>query len=139
VAIFQNSCNFGPDKPKGFPKKLYYCELTIIQDSQPLQGAIVQFFSTDTAQKDWTIGGRTDANGFVIPYTYGKWQGIPEGILKVCVKKEIVEEVRGKEIIFSLVEDKFADPQTTPFEVEIKGKIKQTFDVSPAIKKKVPN
>jgi hypothetical protein len=113
--------------------------LTIVQDGKPLQMAIVQLFLSDTMQKDWSIGGRTNANGIVIPYTYGKWQGVPKGTLKVCVKKEITENVRGKEVVFSLVEDKFADPQTTPFELEVKGKTDQTFDVSPAIKKKVPN
>jgi hypothetical protein len=132
-------CNFGPTAPDGFPKKLYPCELTILQNGTPLQGARVALLHQDENQKNWGTSGISDTEGVVQLYTYGKWKGAPEGTFKVTVIKQSVEGPDNKEITYTLIDEKFAEPETTPFELEIKGKTTQTFDVGTAIKKKIPN
>jgi hypothetical protein len=128
-------CHFGPAKPEGFPK-LHPCELTILQDGTPLQESRVTLFPHDEDQKDWGTFGLTNTEGIVRFYTYGQWKGVPEGNFKVTVVKQLVED---PDITYTLIDEKFAEPETTPFELEIKGKTTQTFDVGSAIKKKIPN
>jgi hypothetical protein len=93
----------------------------------------------DENQKDWGISSITNAEGIAQFYTYGKWKGAPEGIFKVTVIKHLVEGPENKEITYTLIDEKFAEPKTTPFELEVKGKTVQTFDAGIAIKKKIPN
>jgi hypothetical protein len=139
VLFIFTGCNFGPAAPDGFPKKLYPCELTILQNGTPLQGARVALLHQDENQKNWATSGISDTKGTVQLYTYGKWKGAPEGKFKVTVIKHLVEGPENKEITYTLIDEKFAEPETTPFELEIKGKTTQTFDVGAAIKKKIPN
>ncbi|MDR1964593.1 MAG: hypothetical protein LBQ50_12500 [Planctomycetaceae bacterium] len=139
ILHFLNGCNFGPARPAGFPDKLYPCELTILQDGTPLQGARVALSHQDENKKNWGAAGISDAEGVVRIYTYGKWQGAPAGTFKVTVIKQSVEGTENKEITYTLIDEKFAEPNTTPLELEIKGKTTQTFDVGAAIKKKIPN
>ncbi|MDR1492237.1 MAG: hypothetical protein LBT05_05915 [Planctomycetaceae bacterium] len=138
--IVLTGCNFGPAKPNGFPQKLHSCELTIQQEKTPLQGAhvsLVRIDETDTETKDWGAGGLTNTNGVVKFYTYGKWEGVPPGKYKVLVKKNSLEETGGREISYSLVDEKYAEVETSPLELEVAGKIKQTLDVGAAVKKRV--
>ncbi|MDR1960226.1 MAG: hypothetical protein LBQ54_14490 [Planctomycetaceae bacterium] len=137
--VVLSGCHFGPAKPEGFPKKLYPCELTILQEGVPLQGARVGLSHQDENQKNWGTTGISDSEGVVQFYTYGKWKGVPAGTFKVTVVKQLVEGPDNKEITYTLIDEKFAEPDTTPLELEIKGKTTQTFDVGAAIKKKIPN
>jgi hypothetical protein len=135
-------CNFGPAKPDDFPKKLHPCELVIQQETIPLQGAhvsLVRIDETDTETKDWGAGGITNPNGIVKFYTYGKWEGVSPGKYKVLVKKNSLEETGGREISYSLVDEKYMEAETSPLELEVTGKTKQTFDVGAAVKKRVKN
>ncbi|MDR0610085.1 MAG: hypothetical protein LBG58_08250 [Planctomycetaceae bacterium] len=132
-------CHFVPAVPDGFPKNLYPCKLTILQNGTPLQGARVALVHQDENQKNWGISGISDTEGVVQLYTYGKWQGAPKGKFKVTIVKHLVEGPENKEITYTLINEQFAEPETTPLELEIKGKTTQTFDVGAAIKKKIPN
>ncbi|MDR0608658.1 MAG: hypothetical protein LBG58_00935 [Planctomycetaceae bacterium] len=139
VLFIFTGCRFKPATPSGFPKKLYPCEVTILQAGTPLQGARVTLFHQDENQKNWGVSGITDTKGVVSFYTYGKWEGAPEGTFKVTVVKRFVEGPENKEITYTLIDEKFAEPETTPIELEIKGETTQTFDIGAAIKKKIPN
>jgi hypothetical protein len=139
VLFVLTGCDFGSAKPEGFPKKLYPCEVTILQDGIPLLGARVSLSHQDENQKNWGVSGITDTEGVVQFYTYGKWKGAPEGTFKVTVAKYLVEGPDNKEITYTLIDEKFAEPETTPIQLEVKGKTTQTFDVGVAIKKKIPN
>jgi hypothetical protein len=128
-------CNTGPATPTGFPKNFLPCELLILQDNQPLDRAFVELFPVGETGRDWSIGGYTNANGVVIPYTYGKWQGVPPNSYKVTVNKQIEK----KDISYSLVALPYINQTTTPLELEIKGAVKQTFDVGKAVSEKIPS
>jgi hypothetical protein len=130
-------CNFGPAKPDGFPRTLYPCTLTILSNGEPLKGAQVRLFITDESEKNWASGGTTDDGGVVNVYTYGKWEGLPKGTFKVTVEKTISEGPEGREVSYSLIDEKYNEQKTTPFELEVSGKTSQTFDVGAAVKKRV--
>jgi hypothetical protein len=132
-----SGCNFGPAKPEGFPEQLYPCQLTILQSEVPLQEAAVQLIPNIETGKIWSIGGRTNENGIVAIHTHGKWNGTPPGSYKVVVFKKYREFVKNKDVYYSLVDENFATSQTTPLELEIKEVTSQTFDVGPAVKKKI--
>jgi hypothetical protein len=135
--LLATACNNGRDVPKGFPTKFVACDLVIIQDNKPLEWASVELFPVEETQKDWTIGGYTDATGTVIPYTYGKRKGVPPNTYKVTVNKQIEK----KDISYSLIELQYTTTATTPLELEVKGNksISQTFDVGTAVRVKIPD
>jgi hypothetical protein len=122
-------CNTAPAKPKGFPAKFYPCELLILQDSKPLQNAVVQLLPIGESEKDWSSGGITNANGIAVLYTYGKWNGVPPNSYKVTVCKKIDKG----DISFSLVNLNYLEASTTPLELTVKEKTTQTFDVGSAV------
>jgi hypothetical protein len=136
------------DAPGDLPK-LFPCAVTITQDGKPLEGAVVEFVSSEDAAKYHAVG-LTDAAGVAEMKTYGK-DGAPEGKYKVVVRKHIHDDlVYGtnsageKEVsgytTYRTIDDQFADAKTTPHEIEITGKgkkVKQTFDVGKAIKKRL--
>jgi hypothetical protein len=138
ASIVFSGCGYGPQKPKGFPKSLSPCELTILQDGAPLETANVSLVSPEET-KDWSAVGITDSAGVVQIYTYGKWKGAPKGTFKVVVTKDKVEGPDGSEKTFTLVDEQFIKPETTPLTLEIKGATKQTFDVGAAVKKRIDN
>ncbi|MDR1484002.1 MAG: hypothetical protein LBT09_04175 [Planctomycetaceae bacterium] len=133
--LFFCGCNFGHSKPAGFPDKLFPCEIIILQEGVPLRGAYVVLFDRNAGKKNWGTSGITGNKGAVKLYTYGRWQGAPAGVFKVTVLLREVENAGGKSVIYTLVDEKFAVPETTPLELEIKGKTTQTFDVGKAIRK----
>ncbi|MDR2439469.1 MAG: hypothetical protein LBE12_08905 [Planctomycetaceae bacterium] len=139
VLFIFTGCTFKPATPDDFPKKLSPCEVTILQGGTPLQGARVALSPQDENQKNWGISGTTNAEGVVQFYTYGKWEGAPEGTFKVTVVKHLVEGPENKKTTYTLIDTKFAEPETTPITLEVKNKTTQTFDVGAAIKKKIPN
>jgi hypothetical protein len=105
-----------------------------MQEDKPLHGAVVSLIPVDETQKGWSTGGSTDAEGVAEIYTYSKWKGVPPGRFKVVISKEIEEIVRKKEVYFSLVDSQFTSAETTPFEIDIKGKTEQSFDVGKEVK-----
>jgi hypothetical protein len=127
--VFICGCNWRHNKPEGFPERLYSCEITVTQDGTPLKGAFVELFNQDENKKNWGTSGISDEKGKVKIYTYGKWKGAPEGLFNVTINLQEIEENGNKQITYSLIDEIFVKPETTPLKLEIKRKTKQTFDV----------
>lgn len=147
VAIVVSGCG-GKKKPDGFPT-LYPCEIKIIQDGVPLEGAVVNLFSEDGSVK-WVVGNGTDANGVAKMYTHGDFQGAPTGKYKVTVTKTVIEDAPSQEQLnnpnfvgpmgtaYDYVELEYKSQKTTPLSMEVtSGKNSQEFDVGKAIRDKV--
>lgn len=126
-------------KPKGFPDKLYPCEITITAEAIPLEGARVELIYQNANQKNWASTGITDTKGIVEFYTYGKWKGVPSGSFKVVVVKQMSEGKEGNEIVYNLIDPQYSESITTPLLLEVKNKTTATFDVGKIIKQKVKN
>ncbi len=132
----------GEKYPDGMPK-LYKVSLTITQEGKPLSGANVTLASEDPAFK-WTVGGVTDNNGVVVLKTHGKYTGAPVGKYKLCVKKYVMEgELQSMKNPgapppkdYNLVEAEYAQPKTTPLEIEIQAGRNsfEPYDVGQAVK-----
>lgn len=88
TAAFTSGC--GESLPKGMPR-LYPASLTVTQEGQPLEGAIVQLVSEATADSPWGAGGTTDASGKVNLHTNGKYKGVPLGKYKVTISKMVTD------------------------------------------------
>ena len=130
--------------------KLYPCILTITQDAQPLEGALVSLRSNDPAIAKWAASGVTDKTGKVTLKTQGKYDGAAAGEYKVVVLKEVVEEgivlqaetettpeksIPGK--TFSYVEKMYGDMSKTPLTLKVEGKVNETFEAGKAIKEEI--
>lgn len=130
------------DKPEGFPD-LYPCEIKIVQDGAPLEGANVTLVGGAT----WAVGGGTNAGGVAKIHTHGKFDGAPVGKYKVLVTKNVTEGAPTPEQLndpsysgdggstYNTVDKKFGTQTTTPLEIEITpGSNSETFDVEKAVK-----
>ena len=139
----------GPKLPEGMPK-LHPCTLTITQEGQPLEGALVALMSNDSTLAKWAPSGVTDTSGKVVLKTQGKYDGAAAGEYKVIVTKEVVEKgvvlqeetattpersIPGK--TFSYVEKQYGDVQKTPLTLKIEGKTNETFDAGKAVKEEI--
>lgn len=113
--------------------ELHPIELEFTQSGKPLEGAAVQLIPLDLANK-WVSGGGTDARGAATPLTHGTYTGVPAGKYKICVTKTETEGKLGEVDMsnpgqssastlktFSLVDEKYRLPQTTPLEIEVTG------------------
>ncbi|MDR1484638.1 MAG: hypothetical protein LBT09_07420 [Planctomycetaceae bacterium] len=134
-------------RPSDLPP-LYPCTVTVTQDGQPLEGAIIRFEPMDSAGATYQAAAVSSADGTALMKTYG-FQGSPVGKYKVIVTKIVSEsteyklnESTGKEEPvnskrYRLIEPQFTSAKTTPLEIEITGKEKnvlKTFDVGKAVK-----
>lgn len=141
-------CN-RPSKPPGFPKKLYPCDVTVVQDEKPLHGAVVRLIPTGDygEKKDWAAGGNTENTGIAVIHTYGKWKGIPKGTYKITVTKTIEIPKKGASVefedqipdtdLFSLVEKQYTDENLTPLLHEVTDKSAITIDVGKEVRERV--
>jgi hypothetical protein len=127
---------------------LYQCTITITQDGNTLEKAIVRLESVDSTNAKYLASAITDENGVALMKTYG-YLGSPIGKYKVVVTK-IVEEITEyklskssgeKEPVkskkFRLIETQFTSAETTSLEIEITGNEKnvtKTFDVGKTVK-----
>jgi hypothetical protein len=138
------------NRPKDFPR-LYPVTLTITQDDQPLDNALVLLYAENEVDARWTVGSRTDAQGKAIIMTHGQFRGSPAGKFKVCVMKSESSDagtdasspaplsVYGDMTntrsvvpkITNLVDPLFANPKSTPLEIEVlpKGTTNLTLSV----------
>jgi len=138
----------GPPRPAGLPP-LFPCDITIIQEGQPLEGALVRLIP-ESGVSEWAISGKTNANGVAIIST-ALFRGAPEGTFKVLVSKTDVtpsqhtepEDINSPEwegwnalvvterrhtVMF--VKPEYDQVRTTPHSITItKGRNQQTFDV----------
>lgn len=120
--------------PDNMPR-LYPLTVTVTQEGRTLDDATVALTALDEGNP-WTSGSRTDKNGVATIRTHGRYDGVPAGKYKVCIKKILVEGdpppsemelfenpgmPRGKpQELYHVVPLNFNDPEKTPFEVEVK-------------------
>ena len=137
------------NRPKDLPR-LFPTILTVMLDDQPLDNGLVSLYAENETDAKWTVGCRTDAQGKAIIMTHGQFRGSPAGKFKVCVMKSesanadtdtqspaplsVYGNTDSRSVmpkITNLVDPLFADPKTTPLELEVvpKGTTNQTFNV----------
>jgi hypothetical protein len=136
-------------RPEDLPK-LYPCVILVTQDDTPLPDAVVKLvLQTETAAKYQSVA-TTGADGTATLMTYG-FPGVPLGKYKAVVTKNIEDDVvyrtgdAGERVFVSsnrykMVEDKFSDVNTTPFEIEItpqSRKVPISLDAGKPIKVKM--
>ncbi|MDR0609011.1 MAG: carboxypeptidase-like regulatory domain-containing protein [Planctomycetaceae bacterium] len=136
-------------RPNDLPK-LFPCIITITQDDKPLPDAVVKLIpQTDTEMKYRPVAV-TDTDGIVKMSTYG-FAGVPAGKYKIVVIKNIDDDIvyRNDDVgersvvsynTYRVVEKRFSDTATTPYEIEITPKSKNipmTFDVGKTIKERI--
>ena len=127
-------------KPDGFPP-LYPVSVLVIQDGQPLAGALISLHGTEDSPLKWGVFAETDSNGKAVFVTHGKFYGAPEGEYLVTVAKEELVEVtnrggNGATDSFTLIEKQYIDKEKTPFTIQIqkKGKNHAELDVGKPVR-----
>ena len=146
VVLFAIGCT-PSDRPKDLPE-LVPCRLTLIQDGQPLDNALLLFYRTDKAEteKEWISSAVTDNNGAGQPKVIGKFPGLVAGSYKVAVRKVWMEprddlppniqDSLPQALEVDLVAKKYAEKQTTPLEIVVvkgeKNNFTLTLDAPPA-------
>jgi hypothetical protein len=88
VAVLCSGCG-GQRLPSDLPK-LYPTVITVIQDGNPLAGALVTMINVDKSV-GWSCVAMTDASGRATMVTNGMYAGTPEGTYKVTVSKHETE------------------------------------------------
>ncbi|MDR2172154.1 MAG: hypothetical protein LBP59_18570 [Planctomycetaceae bacterium] len=129
--IFICGCGKRSNLPADFPK-IYPCEISVVQEGNPLTEANVFFSPIGNADKYASgCSGVTDVNGKANILTYGK-NGVPAGKYKILISKlkdeggvEVEDAFVGSKKIqgakvYSYVEAKYSDKDLTPYEIEIK-------------------
>ena len=113
----------GNNRPKELPR-LFPVTLTITLDDQPLGDANVLLCAENEADVKWTIGGWTNADGEVTIGTQGQFSGSPSGKFKVCVvKSEVIKKDQDTPAtVVDCVDRLFANPKSTPLEIEVSPK-----------------
>jgi len=149
----------GPLKPDGFPPT-FPTVITITQEGEPLVRATVGLIPAD-GSRDWMTSAMTDELGRATMFTYGRFAGAPRGTFKVVVTKietgisrytppadttdERAMAIYSRNIVnerlndYTLVEAIYGSPETTPLELEIRGRTTQTFDVGRQIREVLSN
>jgi hypothetical protein len=153
-------CQYSPSLPPGIPP-LTVCKITVTQNGEPLAGALVTLNSV-AGTENWRTGGMTNANGVVVPFTNGLFEGVPQGKYKIVVSKreqdaanippapemgapgyeEWLKKYAENVTIpntYSLVEKQYTLPSTTPHEIDVSGKkiIETTIDVGKKVREKM--
>ena len=137
----------GEKFPDGMPPPVP-CEIIVMQDGNPLEGAVVRL--QPIGDSSWDAVGRTDASGKAVVYTMDQYKGAVAGKYKVIVSKTETEESKGvvssEEALgrdtslasFYLVEEQFGMASTTTLEIEaVKGTPTHTVDVGKAVRIKI--
>ena len=127
-------------KPDGFPP-LYSASVLVIQDGQPLEGAMVSLHGTENSPLKWGVFGFSDRNGRAMLLTHGIHSGAPEGEFIVTVSKQEEVEIsqRAESTVteaFTFVEKQYVDKETSPLKIHIqtKGKNHAEFDVGKPVR-----
>lgn len=143
----------GPKLPDGFPR-LYPVTLKVAQEGTPLADAVIALRASDNSMA-WACGGTTDAQGMVVLWTHGKYEGAPAGKFKVMVskfvnegEKEMLEAADKGDFAtankipvnsFTFVKPEYEEFEKTPIEIEITNKSRMIeVDAGPAVKEKRP-
>ena len=148
LAIFVCGGCSKENRPRDLPP-LFPITLTFLLDGQPLDNAMVMFYTENQAIAKWTVGGITDAEGKAIIVTHGQFHGVPAGTFKVCVSKRVFPDEPDENVVASIVGSEirpmgkmpvpidhvdplFCKPENTPLKIEIapqKKMMAQTFNV----------
>lgn len=153
VVVLALGCTQGPPRPADMPS-LYPCQVKVIQDGKPLEGASVSLTAKDGNVR-FTTAGITDKNGIAVIKTDINWEGVPEGKFYVCVSKVVTPDIvvsqekpksaaefaaqdqeRAKRAAQtkSVVDKKFLRPNTTPITVDVtRSGVNETVDVGAAV------
>ena len=146
-------------RPDGLPD-LFPCAITITQEEQPLDEALVRLVPENGGSAAWAVSGKTDAKGIARISTHADFSGAPEGTFKVLVSKtemspsqfpEPAKDASPEERVtwsnnistekrtkYTLVKPEFGDAKKTPHSITItKGKNEATFDVGEPIKEEI--
>jgi len=150
VALPLTGCG-GKQLPPGMPPPVP-CEIIVIQEDKPLEGAVVRLHPVDDSNSSWTAMGRTDASGKAVIYTLDQYKGAVPGKYKVIVSKTETEDPgppvpsaeaqgRGRPLgSFYLVEEQYGTASTTTLEIEVaKGTPTHTVDVGKAVRIRIDN
>jgi len=113
IVLSLTGCGTGRPRPDDLPK-LYPCVLTITQEGNPLSGAYVNLIPMEEVNAKYQASSVTNDEGKATVVTYG-FDGVPAGKYKVCVRKVVGEE----NAEYQTVERQYANPNTTPHEIEI--------------------
>jgi hypothetical protein len=139
----------GASRPADLPP-LYPLTITVTQDGKALPEAVIKFVAQADENAKYKPVAITGADGKVALSTYG-FPGVPAGTYKVTITKNVdddfvtkTDDAGEKQIIsyktYRTVEAKFSDVATTPFEIEVSPKRKnseETFDVGKAVREKM--
>jgi len=127
-------------KPDGLPP-LYPVSIMVIQDGQPLAGALISLHGTEDSPLKWGVHGITNSSGRAVLLTHGIHSGAPAGEYAVTVNKveEVVVAQRGDSTIteaFTFIEKQHVDRETTPNRIHIqkKGKNHAELDVGKPVR-----
>ena len=148
----------GEKLPSGMPK-LFPASITVTQEGEPLDGAMVLLIPEDSALQEWGPGGLTNASGVAVMRTNGKCKGAPLGKYKVTVTKTEREPhphpewadlpmndpnyrqfLRMAESLkaYNLVERDFGSRDRTPLQVEVaSGQKSHSVDVGNKIRNEI--
>ncbi|MDR0335497.1 MAG: carboxypeptidase-like regulatory domain-containing protein [Planctomycetaceae bacterium] len=153
LVIFIVGCQHRSSLPPDIPP-LTVCKIKVTQNGEPVNNASVSLIPV-TKTENWRTNGITDANGIVVPFTNGLFEGVPQGKYKVVVSKneqdnnnhippapsmgesgyeEWMKKYSSKKnatMTYSLIEKQYTSFATTPHEIEVSGKktIEITIDV----------
>ena len=137
--LFLVSCLIGCSrsaKPVDLPG-LYPCSITLTQEGQPLRNATVMLYSADPEFK-WAVIGFSDEQGKAVLKTHAQFPGAPLGEYQVVVLK--TEEVpKGNTVdVFTLIDKKYAENDSTPLSITIgKKKNAEQFELGAATRTKL--
>ncbi|MDD3470718.1 MAG: carboxypeptidase regulatory-like domain-containing protein [Thermoguttaceae bacterium] len=153
-AVISVSCLFlgilacGPQYPEGMPK-LYPVTLQFVQEGQPLTEASVRLIPENSSHQ-WVVGGSTDAQGNVVLYTHGQYEGVPEGKYRITVNRfelsgskpsmnDMMAGQASQEKNYSTVARKYTLPNQTPLVLEVRssGNAFEPFELGKAVRELV--
>ena len=119
--------------PAGLPD-IYPCTLTILQEGQPLSGAMILLYSQNEPCP-WTISGTTNEYGVAQMLTHGRYPGVPQGDWAVTIMKNIAvfneKRTDGMEDVYAKVDPAFSDKNTTTLHLNTVKLTTEVFDVGP--------
>ncbi|MDR0335596.1 MAG: hypothetical protein LBI18_00730 [Planctomycetaceae bacterium] len=135
---FLSGCNQS-QRPAGLPP-LHPCTITVTQNGEPIADVSVQLVSKE--ESVWSVTGITDTSGNAILVTFGQFRGAPVGDYKVVLSKRLTETntpaseyVSGITQVYSLIDVKYTDSETSPLEMSVKkGRNAMSFEIGSPVR-----
>jgi hypothetical protein len=120
---FLLGCHKSP-RPEGLPD-LHSCTITVTQNGNPVADVSVQLIAKE--ESVWPVTGTTDTSGNAVLVTYGQFRGVPIGDYIVVLSKRSTEPktpaneyVSGVTEVYSLIDIKYTESETSPLEMSVK-------------------